>query len=121
MTQIINRISVINAIDEVMNNREIDSIRNAILAIRDKVLEIPTEQKVTGDLMREVCQKCNDMKDERECCPFGYPCEQVQQCVVCENRENKYDAWDCVLSSIEFGDTDLMLYLWRRRQERMTR
>lgn len=29
---------VLNIIDEVMNNREIDSIRNAILAIRDKVL-----------------------------------------------------------------------------------
>ena len=32
--------SVLSVIDEVMNNREIDSIRNAILAIRDKVLEI---------------------------------------------------------------------------------
>ncbi len=31
---------VIKAIDEVMNNREIDSIRNAILAIRDKVSEM---------------------------------------------------------------------------------
>lgn len=31
---------VIKIIDDVMNNREIDSIRNAILAIRDKVLEI---------------------------------------------------------------------------------
>lgn len=30
---------VLNIIDEVMNNREIDSIRNAILAIRDKVIE----------------------------------------------------------------------------------
>lgn len=30
---------VIKIIDEVMNNREIDSIRNAILAIRDKVIE----------------------------------------------------------------------------------
>ena len=32
---------VLKIIDEVMNNREIDSIRNAILAIRDKVLEMP--------------------------------------------------------------------------------
>lgn len=31
---------VIKVIDEVMNNREIDSIRDAILAIRDKVLAI---------------------------------------------------------------------------------
>lgn len=31
---------VLNIIDEAMNNREIDSIRNAILAIRDKVLEL---------------------------------------------------------------------------------
>lgn len=30
--------AVITIIDEVMNNREIDSIRNAILAIRDKVI-----------------------------------------------------------------------------------
>lgn len=30
---------VLNIIDEVMNNREIDSIRNAILAIRDKVID----------------------------------------------------------------------------------
>lgn len=32
---------VLKIIDEVMNNREIDSIRNAILAIRDKVIEMP--------------------------------------------------------------------------------
>ena len=31
---------VIAVIDEVMNNREIDSIRDAILAIRDKVIEL---------------------------------------------------------------------------------
>lgn len=34
---------VLNIIDEVMNNREIDSIRNAILAIRDKVIELDDE------------------------------------------------------------------------------
>lgn len=34
---------VIKIIDEVMNNREIDSIRNAILAIRDKVIEYGDE------------------------------------------------------------------------------
>lgn len=31
--------NILKIIDEVMNNREIDSIRNAILAIRDKVIE----------------------------------------------------------------------------------
>jgi len=36
---------VINIIDEVMNNREIDSIRNAILAIRDKVIELEDDKK----------------------------------------------------------------------------
>ncbi len=39
---------VLNIIDEVMNNREIDSIRNAILAIRDKVIDLPdSENAVT--------------------------------------------------------------------------
>lgn len=32
--------SVLNIIDSVMNNREIDSIRNAILAIRDQVVDM---------------------------------------------------------------------------------
>ena len=36
---------VLKIIDEVMNNREIDSIRNAILAIRDKVIEAPETDK----------------------------------------------------------------------------
>ncbi len=35
---------VLKIIDDVMNNREIDSIRNAILAIRDKVLELGDEK-----------------------------------------------------------------------------
>lgn len=35
---------VLSIIDEVMNNREIDSIRNAILAIRDKVIELPDDE-----------------------------------------------------------------------------
>lgn len=35
--------NILKIIDEVMNNREIDSIRNAILAIRDKVLEMPDD------------------------------------------------------------------------------
>lgn len=34
---------VLEIIDEVVNNREIDSIRNAILAIKDKVIEAKDE------------------------------------------------------------------------------
>lgn len=44
---------VLHVIDEVMNNREIDSIRNAILAIRDKVIELPDED----DWTKEYCAK----------------------------------------------------------------
>lgn len=40
MSEILKKDDVIRAIDDVMNNREIDSIRNAILAIRDKVIEM---------------------------------------------------------------------------------
>lgn len=36
----VNKNDVLEIIDDVMNNREIDSIRNAILAIRDKVIEM---------------------------------------------------------------------------------
>ena len=36
--------AVLRIIDEVMNNREIDSIRNAILAIRDKVIELGDDE-----------------------------------------------------------------------------
>ena len=36
---------VLKAIDEVMNNREIDSIRNAILAIRDKIIALDDEKE----------------------------------------------------------------------------
>ena len=39
---------VLKIIDDVMNNREIDSIRNAILAIRDKVLELPDDDWTKG-------------------------------------------------------------------------
>lgn len=41
---------VLKIIDEVMNNREIDSIRNAILAIRDKVKELPDDDKYCATL-----------------------------------------------------------------------
>jgi len=37
---------VLKIIDEVMNNREIDSIRNAILAIRDKVIDFNDDDHV---------------------------------------------------------------------------
>lgn len=40
----ISKETVLLVIDSVMNNREIDSIRNAILAIRDKVIELDAEQ-----------------------------------------------------------------------------
>lgn len=40
---------ILKIIDEVMNNREIDSIRNAILAIRDKVIEFPEDDDWTKD------------------------------------------------------------------------
>lgn len=41
---------VLKIIDEVMNNREIDSIRNAILAIRDKVNDYPEYSKVSKEV-----------------------------------------------------------------------
>jgi hypothetical protein len=42
---------VLKIIDEVMNNREIDSIRNAVLAIRDKIIEYPDiEEEYTARL-----------------------------------------------------------------------
>lgn len=42
---------VLKIIDEVMNNREIDSIRNAILAIRDKVIMLDESVTVELDMM----------------------------------------------------------------------
>lgn len=44
--------SVLNIIDSVMNNREIDSIRNAILAIRDQVVDM----KDDGATVQEFCE-----------------------------------------------------------------
>lgn len=40
---------VLKIIDEVMNNREIDSIRNAVLAIRDKIIEYPDIDEYLND------------------------------------------------------------------------
>lgn len=46
---------VLKIIDEVMNNREIDSIRNAILAIRDKVIDYPEySEEFTGSFYSEM-------------------------------------------------------------------
>ena len=41
MSGYLEKKEVLRIIDEVMNNREISSIRNAILAVRDKVIEMP--------------------------------------------------------------------------------
>lgn len=61
MNNVITKNSVLNIIDAVMNNREIDSIRNAILAIRDEVLKLEDEPidgvkiiKLRGN--NELCQ-----------------------------------------------------------------
>lgn len=45
---------VLKIIDEVMNNREIDSIRNAILAIRDKVIDYPECSEGITDFYSEM-------------------------------------------------------------------
>lgn len=46
LDELVRRKDVISIIDSVMNNREIDSIRNAILAIRDKVIEMEGDENV---------------------------------------------------------------------------
>ena len=53
---------VLKIIDEVMNNREIDSIRNAILAIRDKVIELPENGIVKLELRG----------NNKLCCTYPY-------------------------------------------------
>ena len=55
---------VLKIIDGVMNNREIDSIRNAILAIRDKVLELDDDDEYFARL--RLCSK-NEL-----CCVTPY-------------------------------------------------
>lgn len=44
---------ILKIIDEVMNNREIDSIRNAILAIRDKVIAFKDEDTAFSTIVLE--------------------------------------------------------------------
>ena len=60
-----NKNDVLKIIDEVMNNREIDSIRNAILAIRDKVIDAPDKREREAQWVKNirhenfiVCSKC---------------------------------------------------------------
>lgn len=51
-----NKDAVLKIIDEVMNNREIDSIRNAILAIRDKIIELEDESEWDDFLKRHTAK-----------------------------------------------------------------
>ena len=57
MRKYIDKDKVIEIIDSVMNNREIDSIRNAILAIRDKVIDEPEDEIVLSIGKLELRQK----------------------------------------------------------------
>ena len=59
---------VLKVIDEVMNNREIDSIRNAILAIRDKVLALDDEE---DDWTKDYVARL-ELRGDNELCPTGY-------------------------------------------------
>ncbi len=58
---------VIKIIDEVMNNREIDSIRNAILAIRDKVIDFND-----NDWTKEYRAKLRLRRSNELCCTTPY-------------------------------------------------
>jgi hypothetical protein len=49
--------SVLKIIDSVMNNREIDSIRNAILAIRDQVVDMPEDD---NEYYAKLKLRCNE-------------------------------------------------------------
>lgn len=60
---------VLKIIDEVMNNREIDSIRNAILAIRDKVLKMPSDE---DDWTKEYCATLKLRGDNELRCYMPY-------------------------------------------------
>ena len=58
---------VLKIIDEVMNNREIDSIRNAILAIRDKVIEFDDD-----DWTKDYVARLKLCGDNPLCCCTPY-------------------------------------------------
>lgn len=96
----IKKENVLRIIDSVMNNREIDSIRNAILAIRDKVVEMPDDEYTFhGSMMKKVCESCDRQGDNRQSCPFGWACESTFN-------------WSAILSRLEDGegcDMSLML------------
>ena len=53
----VDKNNVLRIIDSVMNNREIDSIRNAILAIRDQVKEMPDED---DEYYAKLKLRCNE-------------------------------------------------------------
>lgn len=76
---------VLNIIDEVMNNREIDSIRNAILAIRDKVIEYEDD---TDDLTKDYFARL-ELRGDNELCVFGDYFEGAK--FVCINTMAKVD------------------------------
>jgi len=73
---------VLKIIDEVMNNREIDSIRNAILAIRDKVIEADEDNVYTANCIYKI-----RLRGGHPCVTFPYfdkakyicidPCEKI--------------------------------------------
>ena len=53
---------VLTVIDDVMNNREIDSIRDAILAIRDKVMDMPDDDFMADYTARLVLRGDNPLR-----------------------------------------------------------
>ena len=65
--RVIKKDDVLKVIDEVMNNREIDSIRNAILAIRDKVLALDDED---DDWTKDYVARLK-LRGDNEICPVG--------------------------------------------------
>lgn len=78
---------VLNIIDEVMNNREIDSIRNAILAIRDKVIEVAENEE--DDWTKEYVAKLK-LRGNNELCNFGDYFEGAEY--VCIDTMAKVDS-----------------------------
>ena len=62
---------VLKITDEVMNNRKINSIREAILTIREKILEIP-DSKGNDDWTKEYCARLKLRGDNEPCCAGHY-------------------------------------------------
>ena len=115
-----NKKEVLKIIDEVMNNREIDSIRNAILAIRDKVIDAPDERGQEAQWVENIRHKnyvvcsncgfglqtgqndgdcvygltdCNRVSDERE--TANYIEDVANYCLFCgaKMKEDKEPQW----------------------------